>query len=93
MFTTWELDEPFRVKDYRPLLEEAGFEVEMLDETPDWERRQRAILERSIATKEQLMQEMGPEAATMWVHYCETELPKLPLMRRILVVARRRDGK
>jgi SAM-dependent methyltransferase len=90
VFTTWELDEPFRVKDYRPLLAEAGFEVESLDETPDWERRQRAILEQSIAAKDQLTQEMGPEAATMWVHYCETELPKLPLMRRILVVARKR---
>lgn len=90
VFTTWELDEPFRVKDYRPLLEEAGFEVESLEETPDWERRQRAIHERSIAAKDQLVREMGEQAATMWVHYCETEMPKLAQMRRILVVARKR---
>jgi len=89
VFTTWEVDEPFQVKDYRPLLEDAGFQVELVAETPDWERRQRTILQRSIAAKDRLAEEMGEEAATMWIHYCESELPKLARMRRVLVVARK----
>ena len=88
-FTTWELDEPNRVKDYRPLLEEFGFQVELYEESPDWLRRQRSVHEAVVAEKDKLIEEMGKEAAQVWILFSTIELPKLPLMRRIFVVARK----
>ncbi len=88
-FTTWEVDEPMRVRDYRPLLEQFGFQVEIYEEIEGWERRQRAVHERIIADKDKLIAEMGKEAASVWILFSTIELPKLPLMRRIFVVARK----
>jgi ubiquinone/menaquinone biosynthesis C-methylase UbiE len=90
VFTTWELDVPLLVKDYRPLLAKAGFEIEAYESTPDWERRQRAVYDQILAQKETLIREMGKEAAKVWISDAETERPRLARMRRILVAARKR---
>ncbi len=37
--------------DYRPLLKKARFEVNIYNETPDWERRQREVYERILESK------------------------------------------
>ena len=58
-FTTWEIDEPMRVKDYRPLLEQFGFRIEIYEALEGWERRQRAVHEQIIANKDKLIEEMG----------------------------------
>ena len=88
-FTTWELDEPNRVKDYHPLLEEFGFQIELYEESPDWLRRQRSVHEAVVAEKDKLIEEMGKEAAQVWILFSTIELPKLDHMRRIFVVARK----
>ncbi len=89
-FTTWELDESMRIKDYHPILEQSGFEVELYEACPGWEVRQRAVHEQILANKEKLIQEMGKDAAGVWIMFSQVELPKLPLMRRIFVVARKK---
>ncbi len=89
-FTTWELDERHRVKDYRPLLEACGFEVETYDECEGWLARQRGVHERILANKEKLIAEMGKDSAGVWIFCSESELPKLDRMRRIYVVARKK---
>jgi ubiquinone/menaquinone biosynthesis C-methylase UbiE len=89
-FTTWELDEPQRVKDYRPLLESNGFDVLTYDECAGWLERQRGIHERIVANRDKLIAEMGQEAAKVWISFSQMELPKLKLMKRIYVVARKK---
>lgn len=89
-FTTWEVDHAGRVKDYRPLLEPYGFEIEQYDECPGWRRRQEETHKRILAEQETLAKEMGAEAAKLWAGCSIAELPIIHLMRRIYVVARKR---
>ncbi|NLE39190.1 MAG: methyltransferase domain-containing protein [Pirellulaceae bacterium] len=90
VFTTWELDMVGGVRDYRPLLEQHGFEVEVYDTTPNWEAFQRAIYERILAEREVLIREMGKKTAMVWVRDAQAELPRLPRMRRVLIAARKK---
>ena len=87
--TTWELHELGGVKDYRPLLESAGFRVESYEPTPNWERYQRGVHERVLAERAALIQEMGEKGASFWIQGAQVEIPKLSHMRRILFVATR----
>lgn len=90
VFTSWDVDLPMMIRDHRPFLQEAGFEVESYETTPDWQRRQRAVHERIIEQKDRLIEEMGEASAKFWIVGAQTELPRLSHMRRIMVVARRR---
>jgi ubiquinone/menaquinone biosynthesis C-methylase UbiE len=90
VFTTWEVNLPLMVKDYRPLLEQAGMAVERYEATPDWQRRQETVYQQIIAQQDALVREMGEASARFWIHGAQTELPRLPQMRRILAVARKR---
>ena len=87
--TTWELAMSGGVRDYRPLLESAGFEIERYEPTPDWESRQRAVYQRILAEQRVLIDQMGEAAARVWIRDARAELPRLPRMRRVLVAARR----
>ncbi len=104
VFTTWEdrlpaefLGEPptGKLYDYRPLLSEAGFNVESYEETKDWERRQRGIYLATLAHSDELIQEMGVQVAGPLIDEAKlfTELHDgkdiLMQIRRILVVAQR----
>ena len=89
VFTNWELDIPLMVNDYRPLLEDAGFQIEIYEETPGWEARQRAVHESVLAQKDVLIEEMGSASARVWIQFAQTELPRLSRMRRIFVVAKK----
>jgi len=89
VFTTWEVDLPSMIHDYRPLLEKAGFAVQHRDETPNWRERQRAVYERILAERDTLIKEMGEAGARFWIRGAQTELPRLPLMRRVFYSARK----
>jgi SAM-dependent methyltransferase len=88
--TTWEMDLPGGVKDYRPMLEAAGFEVEAYEKTPQWEQRQRAIHEGVLGKQDALVKEMGKPGATVWFRFAKEELPKLSHMQRVLIAARKK---
>lgn len=85
--TTWEMDLPESVSDYRPMFADAGFEIEAYEFTPGWQQRQRAVHEGVLAQRDKLIQEMGKSSATVWFRFAENELPKLPHMRRVLIAA------
>jgi len=89
VFTTWDVDQPHMVRDHRPMLQAAGFEVEHYEMTPDWERRQRGVYAGVLAAKEQLIAEMGKASAKVWICGAQTELPRLDKMCRVLIAARR----
>jgi ubiquinone/menaquinone biosynthesis C-methylase UbiE len=101
IFTTWEMsipipDFPPQVNDHRPLLAEAGFEVERYEETAEWERRQRGVYAGILAAKEALIQERGEQAAGFMIQEAEQAtglldgVDYLAYARRIFVIARRR---
>ena len=84
---TWEMDIPFAVKNYRPLLESCGFGVEYYETIEGWYQRQKGIYQRILANQKTLISEMGKMTAAFWINGAKTELPKLDKMRRVFIVA------
>lgn len=97
VLTTWEhytpsrVVQPYRdpVADYRPLLTQAGFDIEAYEESPDWQRRDRAVIERTIEAETELREELGDEAASATVRIARGRLGEIQDRRRIFVIARR----
>ena len=102
-FTNWDRDlsPPGYLpspNDHRPLLEQAGFEVEVYEIQPDAEVQRRAFYERAVATEPTLIEEMGEEGAQKLMFEAKGTLgltdgtDYLAHSRRIFVVARKRDS-
>ena len=93
VFTTWEarkvMVDPLYIMDYHPLLGDAGFEIEVYDETPEWEERQQAVYDKALADQAKLILEMGETAATLWIAEAQINTTMLSELRRVLVAARR----
>jgi SAM-dependent methyltransferase len=97
VLTTWERDAPSRVVqpvrepvgDYRPLLTQAGFELDSYEESPDWRLRDRAVIERIIEAEAALREELGDEAASAMVGVARGRLGELQDCRRVFATARR----
>jgi ubiquinone/menaquinone biosynthesis C-methylase UbiE len=87
---TWEMNIPLAVKDYRPLLEECGFQVTSYEEVPGWYERQKGIFENILANQAALIQEMGKRTAAFWINGANTELPKINKMRRVMFSANKK---
>ena len=98
-FTNWDRDltppgylPP--LADHRPLLEQAGFEIERYHVQPDAETKRRAVYEAVVAAEHNLVQEMGEEAAARLMFEARGTLgltdgvDYLAHSRRIYVVAR-----
>ena len=86
---TWEMDVPFAVKDYHPLLNECGFRVSHYEMIEGWYQRQKGIYEGILANQKTLISEMGKRTAAFWINGANIELPKLDKMRRVFIVAQR----
>jgi hypothetical protein len=71
--------------DYRGLLEDAGFAVEIYEEPPGWRSQQRALAEGIIAVEDEVTHEMGPHYPAM----ARVFLAALPTARYVLAAARR----
>ena len=78
-----------QVADHRPLLEAAGFSVELHEEPPDWQRQHRALVEGIIAAEAELIEELGAPAAAGFVAMARGVLADLPVRRYVVVVARK----
>lgn len=98
-FTNWDRDRTPPgylppLGDHRPLLEQAGFEVETYQLQPEDGVRRRAIYEALVAAAEDLIREMGDEAAARLMFEAKGTLgltdgiDYLAHSRRIYVVAR-----
>jgi SAM-dependent methyltransferase len=98
-FTNWDRDltppgylPP--LNDHRPLLEQAGFEVETYQVQPDAEAQRRAVYEAVVAAERDLVREMGEEGAARLLFEAKGTLgltdgiDYLAHSRRIYVVAR-----
>lgn len=81
-------DDP--VPDYRPLLEDAGFDVVRYDESPDWNERVTNTYQALVAAKPALVAEMGEPAANALLGEVTLTLQLKPYRRRIFGVATRR---
>ncbi|OGO50938.1 MAG: hypothetical protein A2148_02250 [Chloroflexi bacterium RBG_16_68_14] len=99
VFTAYELD-PDRaaglpvlgadpVEDYRPLLEQAGFSVDVYDEAPGWPEPMTTTYSSLLAAKEPLTQEMGEAAVGALFMELSLTLERRPYRRRVLVAAAR----
>ncbi|BBG04343.1 MULTISPECIES: class I SAM-dependent methyltransferase [Pseudonocardia] len=86
VLTTWE---PEHV-DHRALLTEAGFELEVREETPDWLARQRAVYAGITAAAGELAEELGAEGAEVILTEAQQAPRVLAGTPRLLLAARRR---
>jgi SAM-dependent methyltransferase len=100
-FTNWDRDlsppgYPPPLNDHRPLLEEAGFDVESYAVQPGAEAKRRAFYERVVAAEPRLIEEMGADGAQKLLFEAKGTLgladgtDYLAHSRRIFAVARRR---
>ena len=77
------------VADYRPLLEEAGFDVDIYEGVSGWPEPMTAAYSAVVAASEALEQEMGEVAARALVLEMSLTLQQKPYTRRVLVGATR----
>jgi SAM-dependent methyltransferase len=70
---------------YRRLLEDAGFAVEIYEEPPGWRSQQRALAEGIIAAEKEVTPEMGAHYPAM----AHVFIAELPTARYVFVAARR----
>jgi ubiquinone/menaquinone biosynthesis C-methylase UbiE len=100
-FTNWDRDlsppgYPPPLNDHRPLLEQAGLEVEIYESQPEAEVKRRAFYQRVVAAESRLIEEMGEEGAQKLLFEAKGTLgltdgiDYLLHSRRIFVVARKR---
>jgi ubiquinone/menaquinone biosynthesis C-methylase UbiE len=87
IFTTWELKTLDIYKDYRPYLQNAGFETLSYEETPNWRERQQEVYQKTLDMKDVLLKDMGKYVASSYINEAKTYLPMLDNLRRILVIA------
>lgn len=97
VFTAFEVD-PDRVAslpafgvdpidDYRPLLTEAGFSVEVYEEVPGWPEPMTTTYSALLNASEALKQEMGEVATQALFLELSISLQQQPYRRRVLVTA------
>jgi len=89
VFTSFEKKNPHQGKDYSSLLQKAGFEVMVYEETPDWSRRQSEVYKKVLENKKILIKDMGREGASLWIMEAMGYLPLLNDRRRIFAVAKK----
>ncbi len=99
VFTAYELD-PERaaslpilgvdpVDDYRPVLAQAGFGVEVYEEVPGWPEPMTTTYSALLDAKEPLTQEMGDAAVGVLFMEMSMTLEQKPYRRRVLVASTR----
>ena len=81
---------PPQVKDHRPLLKAAGFDVLGYDETDDWRRRIVDITAGLLQNVEELAVESGEDFAKVQAQLEEMQATINAMSRRILSVAQAR---
>ncbi len=75
------------VDDYRPVLEKAGFNVDVYEEVPGWPEPMTAAYSAVVAAKDTLAKEMGEEAVGALVLEMSMTIGARPYKRRALAVA------
>lgn len=92
---TWESELPFPgiaaapVSDYRPLLRDAGLEIDAHDVMPDRSPEHRAFAEALLAAERELIEEMGEEAGGRELRIARRTVEGgYPPRRRVLIVCR-----
>lgn len=99
VFTAFELDPDHAtglpvigadpIDDYRPLLTEAGFSVEIYEEVPGWPEPMTTTYSALLNASEALKQEMGEVASQALFLELSITLQQQPYRRRVLVAATR----
>ena len=77
------------VSDYLPLLDAAGFAVEVYEETAGWEQRVYGAFQAMVDSSQALVDEMGERAAAGALAEAMITVQVKPYPRRVLAVARR----
>jgi SAM-dependent methyltransferase len=80
------------IVDYRPLLEDCGFAVEVYEETPGWRERVYGAFAALVEASAALTAEMGERAAAGVLAEATLTVTVQPYPRRVLAVARRLDA-
>lgn len=94
-FTTWEQSGhstrlgSAQVSDYRPLLETAGFKVQVYEEVDSWQQQQRGVLSGALDHEKELKEEMGEKNAQWFLNMAQSALSEIDKRRYIFVLAQK----
>jgi len=97
VFTSWEdRVQSGDKKSYRTMLQEAGFRVRTYEETPNWENLNREVYNRWIASRDELIREIGENVTAELIREAESLTSKqadgtdrLSHIQRVFVSAQR----
>jgi len=95
VLTTWDYDRqpdgrPPQLDDHRPLLQDAGFDVDAYEETVDWRGRQYGTTDRLLTMVDALAAESGADPDDIRAGLQEMRTSMDCMRRRVLIVAARR---
>jgi SAM-dependent methyltransferase len=94
-FTTWDQEgystrlQAAQLADHRPLLTEAGFDIELYEEPPAWRQQQRAVLESLLALEQELAAELERPTVDRFLGMARGMLAEMPDRRYVSAIARR----
>ncbi len=77
------------VDDYRPLLKDAGFSVEVYEEVQGWPEPMTTTYSALLAARERLTEEMGEAAVGALSLEMALTIDRKPYRRRVLIAATR----
>ncbi|MCZ6862779.1 MAG: class I SAM-dependent methyltransferase [Alphaproteobacteria bacterium] len=95
-FTTWEEEgyserlKAMQIPDHRPVLDAAGFDVELYREPANWREQQQAVLEGLLASEQDLAVERDRLTADHFMALANGMLSAMPKRRYVEILARRR---
>ncbi|WDP92155.1 MAG: methyltransferase domain-containing protein [Desulfobacter sp.] len=89
VFTNWDGNIPFLPETHVTDLEDAGFEIEIYEETKGWKERQLSVYKRILQYSDALIDEMGQAHAMPLIKEARSTPPVLEKSTRILVSARK----
>jgi ubiquinone/menaquinone biosynthesis C-methylase UbiE len=80
------------IEDYTPLLTDAGFSIDVYEETPGWAERVYPTFSALVDASDALAVEMGERAAAGALSEAMLTVAMKPYPRRVLIVAARAQG-
>ncbi len=94
-FTAWEIRKPLTpgraiIPDYRPLLEQAGFQVDQYIEPKGWRQQQNDIYRKMREHTNDLKNELGADASAILLEDARRKDHQLLGFSRVLVLSRKK---
>ena len=78
------------MNDFRPILQETGFEVKDYYEIPNWKHRRFQVLKKILESRDEIINDMGKTCSGFYFNEAQIDLPALNLLKRVFIVVKKK---